>query len=774
LYVLIFLLNIFHAFFTPAFKSAIPQVIANRENYSNAIILSNGTWQLLGMLGPGLAGGLAAFLGARQIFFFDAVTFVVAAFLILAIPGKLIAGKVPATTQLRVSVWKDITIGTRLLFKSRPLRFAVMIEMIIAIAGAQIFVNTVGLVKGGMGYNDQYYGYVMMAFGIGATLAAFFSNTIDRSKNKRFLLLLAATLIISAISFANFVPYPVLLFLWIFAGLGQGFTYLPSQIMVAETIPIHEQGRVYGAHFAWIHLFWGFGYILAGITGSYFNSREFLAGGAISLILFLIAVATSLGKSKSLLILFALGLVFSACDKNHAPVISGVVCTPETRSAGTLFTLRATASDEDFDILTYHWSAGGGVFTDSANQWQTKWKSPVDGNGKTYTPRITASDGKAETSFDYPIQLSEPVFGDVSGFAYFNNCTIPVAGALISLDDKTSLTDSTGYFELTDIPVGNCSIKATKADFSPAQISVTIMKSVNLKVRIPMISVLYTSKLSGIVKGQDSLPIGGATVTMLNPDKTESKLTAVTNAAGFYRIWYVPLGQRNIVARKAQTEEFGFAEVSLNLAINLPDYLLDIEMRKYNLMGTFSDNRDQHQYGYKIYGGQTWMTENLSYLPTVNPAKDASDNIAYYYVYGYEGKNVDEAKATSNFTSYGVLYNWAASQKACPLGWHLPSDVEWKILENYLGSDAGVRMKSASGWYNHGNGSNLSGFNAYPAGSRDDANGFNGLEHLTVFWSNTIVIGRGAWSRSFYNDDNVVHHFTNALKSGSSIRCMKD
>jgi NRE family putative nickel resistance protein-like MFS transporter len=299
LYILIFLLNIFHAFFTPAFKSAIPQVISKRENYTNAIVLSNGTWQLLGMLGPGLAGGLAVFMGARQVFFFDAVTFVVAAFLILAIPGKLIAAdKKLSSSASQISVWKDISKGTRLLFESRPIRFAVMIEMIIAIAGAQIFVNTVGLVKGSMGLNDQYYGWIMMAFGIGATLAAFSSNSIDRSRNKRFLLLLAATLIISAISFANFVPYPVLMFLWILAGLGQGFTYLPSQIMVAENIPIGEQGRVYGAHFAWVHLFWGFGYLLAGFTGSRFQSMEFLAGGVVALVLFIIVLVTSLRKGS--------------------------------------------------------------------------------------------------------------------------------------------------------------------------------------------------------------------------------------------------------------------------------------------------------------------------------------------------------------------------------------------------------------------------------------------------------------------------------------------
>lgn len=294
LYSLVFVLNIFNAFFIPAFKSAIPQVIGKRENYSNAIVLSNATWQLLGMLGPGLAGGLAAFMGARQIFFFDAGTFLVAAILILAIPGALIAsGKEPEPARHQPDVWKDIVGGTRQLFGNKNIRFAVLIEMVIAIAGAQILVNTVGLVKGEMGLNDQYYGYIMMAMGIGATIAAFSSNAIDRSHNRHRLLMLAVILIIPAVSFANFVPYTILLILWIFAGMGQGFSYLPSQIMIAENVALPEQGRVYGAHFAWVHLSWGIGYILAGIIGSHFQSTAFLIGGAISLVLYILALLAS-------------------------------------------------------------------------------------------------------------------------------------------------------------------------------------------------------------------------------------------------------------------------------------------------------------------------------------------------------------------------------------------------------------------------------------------------------------------------------------------------
>ena len=65
LYTLIFSLNIFNAFFTPAYKAALPKLVTQKENYAIAISLSNATWQLLGVLGPGLAGIIALWLGAR-------------------------------------------------------------------------------------------------------------------------------------------------------------------------------------------------------------------------------------------------------------------------------------------------------------------------------------------------------------------------------------------------------------------------------------------------------------------------------------------------------------------------------------------------------------------------------------------------------------------------------------------------------------------------------------------------------------------------------------
>jgi NRE family putative nickel resistance protein-like MFS transporter len=181
IYVLIFFLNIFNAFFTPAYKAAIPQSIKDEDSYSSGIALSNATNQLLGVLGPGLAGGVAAWLGARQIFFVDAATFIIAAVVIVSLPSLLIERKAKGEI-VQAKVWTDILKGTRLLFTEKAIRFALLIELVSAIAGAQILVNTVGYIKGQLHLTDKHYGYVMAAFGIGAAIAAFASGNLIHQK----------------------------------------------------------------------------------------------------------------------------------------------------------------------------------------------------------------------------------------------------------------------------------------------------------------------------------------------------------------------------------------------------------------------------------------------------------------------------------------------------------------------------------------------------------------------------------------------------------------
>ena len=51
------------------------------------------------------------------------------------------------------------------------------------------------------------------------------------------------------------------------------------------------------------------------------------------------------------------------------------------------------------------------------------------------------------------------------------------------------------------------------------------------------------------------------------------------------------------------------------------------------------------------------MTENLKYLPAVS-ADNGSFFEPNFYVYDYDGTDVNAAKAKSNYQNYGVLYIW--------------------------------------------------------------------------------------------------------------------
>lgn len=217
--------------------------------------------------------------------------------------------------------------------------------------------------------------------------------------------------------------------------------------------------------------------------------------------------------------------------------------------------------------------------------------------------------------------------------------------------------------------------------------------------------------------------------------------------------------------------------------------------------GSFTDNRDGNTYSTIEIGNQTWMAENLAYLPTVSPKSEGSNSEPYFYVYGYEGTSVSLAKEEDNYTTYGVLYNWPAStadtygngQDICPGGWHLPSQVEWTQLTDYLINNGyGIQMDSwvaksmasNSLWeldldYNVGGdqaSNNSSGFNALPGGERSWDGGVYNLSRHANFWSSYSSDPNGQFARMMqlkFNSPEAKEVGLNR-EDGFSVRCIKD
>lgn len=216
--------------------------------------------------------------------------------------------------------------------------------------------------------------------------------------------------------------------------------------------------------------------------------------------------------------------------------------------------------------------------------------------------------------------------------------------------------------------------------------------------------------------------------------------------------------------------------------------------------GSYTDSRDGTSYATVKIGAQWWFAENLAWLPAVSPPTTESESNPYYYVYGYTGAEVDEARATENYATYGVLYNWPAAtggapgsdanpsgvQGACPAGWHLPGDAEWKELEIFLGLtsaqadaigfrgiDLALQMKATEGWSNLGNGTNSSGFTALPGGVKGGSI-FSSLGGNGYWWSASEYSAHQAWKRSMNYDYTGVQRYYEFKDEGLSIRCVRD
>ena len=194
---------------------------------------------------------------------------------------------------------------------------------------------------------------------------------------------------------------------------------------------------------------------------------------------------------------------------------------------------------------------------------------------------------------------------------------------------------------------------------------------------------------------------------------------------------------------------------------------------------------DGYTYDLVAIGEQCWFKENLrtehyvngDAIPTWPWTGTTSGAVAVY--------NDD----LGYLESYGRLYNWYAVDDyrgLCPGGWHVPTDGEFMALEmelgmssseanstSWRGTDEGTQLKASAsdspGW----NGTNSSGFSALPGGSRFYNGDFNSVGYYAYFWSSS-PIGYSAWNRGLSSSNATVYRNDGNLRSGFSVRCVRD
>jgi uncharacterized protein (TIGR02145 family) len=180
--------------------------------------------------------------------------------------------------------------------------------------------------------------------------------------------------------------------------------------------------------------------------------------------------------------------------------------------------------------------------------------------------------------------------------------------------------------------------------------------------------------------------------------------------------------------------------------------------------------------------GQEWMAENLRTTSYANgdPIPNVSNGTQWQNL--TTGAWVHYNNDSQYENPYGKLYNWytvSDARNICPAGWHVPTDVEWTFLSDYLGGEivAGSKMKSTGTQYwqsPNTDATNESGFSGLPGGGRRVSGAFDWISNNGIWWSSTEYNTDYAWLRDLGYSGGGVGRYDDDKTYGYSVRCLKN
>ncbi|AHD03442.1 MFS transporter [Leisingera methylohalidivorans] len=256
IYVLIFLLQSASAGFTPAFQATIPDVLTAEKDYTRALSLSRMAYELESLASPVLAAALLLLVSSATLFWGTAAGFAGSALLLLSISLPSPAPRAPRP------IWQRTTRGIRNYLRTPRLRGLLALNWVVSAMAAMVLVNTVVLVRAGLGQGETAVALALAAFGGGSMLAALLlPRLLERVSDRTVMLaggaLGSAALAVLALSlFAAPLGFARLAIAWAVIGAGYSAVLTPSGRLLARSAHAADRPAVFAAQFTLSHACW--------------------------------------------------------------------------------------------------------------------------------------------------------------------------------------------------------------------------------------------------------------------------------------------------------------------------------------------------------------------------------------------------------------------------------------------------------------------------------------------------------------------------------------
>lgn len=210
-----------------------------------------------------------------------------------------------------------------------------------------------------------------------------------------------------------------------------------------------------------------------------------------------------------------------------------------------------------------------------------------------------------------------------------------------------------------------------------------------------------------------------------------------------------------------------------------------VSCQKDNINSTLKDI-DGNSYKTVTIGTQVWMAENLrvkrypdgTNIPEVTSCESWASLTQSSEAFCFYDNN--------SHNLHGGYYTYSAAIKACPKGWHLPTNNEWDQLVIYLYNNGfnnaeGKALKSSFSWKLNGNGSDNMAFSALPSGrkyqnmlSANCIGEFYYIGEFGYWWTSTSNGENFAQMKWLSYDSDKVLSNSEVKKTGFSVRCLKN
>jgi MFS family permease len=247
LYVLVFATSIVSTVFGPALASAVP-LLAPRAQRTAAYALIQSTTNFGLLIGPVVSGVGIAMIGAQNVLYFDAATFLVSALCLMPIRlQETLCASVRSVDK--PTILQDLVVGFRFVFLQHRTVLLLMLTATLFSFGASAFIFLLPVfATQHLDASPVELGWLWSSLGIGMLAASVWLAWIKQGDLQNRLLLISAAMAVGAVAVCTLgmlqAPVMAAALIIVFGGSTAVFTPI-VWAMLQELTPEHLLGRVF-------------------------------------------------------------------------------------------------------------------------------------------------------------------------------------------------------------------------------------------------------------------------------------------------------------------------------------------------------------------------------------------------------------------------------------------------------------------------------------------------------------------------------------------------